>query len=291
MQPLRLCTLFAIPVGAGGLLSVVAPGPAALPALVGEFLRRPQATVDARGADAVALTIVAAAAWLTLAWLVVAVLVVAGSGLPGWSGAWAEAVAAAVVPAGARQLLAAALGVTLLSGAGAAPALAVAGMPTPPPAAVGSLDLDWPVAAPATPARPGAPPNPTAPPSPAVSSPAVSPGPAVSPSPAVSSPAVSPGPAVSPSGPAIPAAPGPGQEPGAGTGLGPPGRGETVDEVVVRRGDSLWSIAAHHLGPGANDAQISAEWPQWWAANRHVVGDNPDLIRPGQRLKPPTTER
>jgi nucleoid-associated protein YgaU len=59
------------------------------------------------------------------------------------------------------------------------------------------------------------------------------------------------------------------------------------DEVVVRRGDSLWDIAARHLGPGATAAEVAAEWPRWYAANRGAVGADPDLIRPGQRLSPP----
>ena len=58
-------------------------------------------------------------------------------------------------------------------------------------------------------------------------------------------------------------------------------------EVVVRRGDSLWGIAARHLGPDASDAEIARAWPAWFEANRHVVGDDPDLLRPGQRLQAP----
>jgi nucleoid-associated protein YgaU len=58
-------------------------------------------------------------------------------------------------------------------------------------------------------------------------------------------------------------------------------------EVVVRRGDSLWSIAARHLGPGASDAEIAEAWPAWYTTNRDVVGDDPDLILPGQVLQAP----
>ena len=57
--------------------------------------------------------------------------------------------------------------------------------------------------------------------------------------------------------------------------------------VVVVAGDSLWSIAARHLGPGADDAEVAAAWPRWWQANRHIVGEDPDLLRPGQRLVVP----
>ena len=60
------------------------------------------------------------------------------------------------------------------------------------------------------------------------------------------------------------------------------------DAVTVHRGDSLWAVAARHLGPGASDAQIAREWPRWYAANRHVIGDDPDRLVPGQQLHPPT---
>ena len=58
-------------------------------------------------------------------------------------------------------------------------------------------------------------------------------------------------------------------------------------EVVVRRGDSLWSLAARHLGHDASDAEIAQAWPAWFETNRAVIGDDPDLLRPGQVLRPP----
>jgi nucleoid-associated protein YgaU len=57
--------------------------------------------------------------------------------------------------------------------------------------------------------------------------------------------------------------------------------------VVVRRGDTLWGIAARHLGGRATPEAVAAEWPRWYAANRAVVGPDPHLILPGQRLRPP----
>ncbi len=60
--------------------------------------------------------------------------------------------------------------------------------------------------------------------------------------------------------------------------------------VVVHRGDSLWAIAARHLGGHPSDAQIDHAWRAWYAANRAVVGADPDLILPGQQLRPPTSE-
>ncbi len=71
---------------------------------------------------------------------------------------------------------------------------------------------------------------------------------------------------------------------------GPPRPGSVPEDAyVVRRGDTLWDIAARHLGPYATTAQIGAEWPRWYAANRALIGPNPDLIHPGQRLAPPAS--
>lgn len=58
-------------------------------------------------------------------------------------------------------------------------------------------------------------------------------------------------------------------------------------QVVVRRGDTLWDLAAAFLSPDATDAQIAAEWQRWHAANREVIGPDPDLILPGQVLVRP----
>jgi nucleoid-associated protein YgaU len=64
--------------------------------------------------------------------------------------------------------------------------------------------------------------------------------------------------------------------------------GEGIDAIyVVRRGDALWDVAARHLGPQASDREIAREWPRWYAANRAVIGSDPNLIRPGEVLTPP----
>ena len=61
-----------------------------------------------------------------------------------------------------------------------------------------------------------------------------------------------------------------------------PARAErrVADEVVVRRGDTLWDIAARHLGPDASAAEVAAEWPRWHAANRDVIGARPRPAHP-----------
>jgi LysM repeat protein len=56
---------------------------------------------------------------------------------------------------------------------------------------------------------------------------------------------------------------------------------------VVRPGECLWSIAADLLGPGASDAEIAAEWPRWYRANRALIGRDPGLIQVGMRLRAP----
>lgn len=59
---------------------------------------------------------------------------------------------------------------------------------------------------------------------------------------------------------------------------------------TVRPGDSLWSIASRSLqerGSAASVPAVAAEWPRWYAANRDVVGPDPDLIHPGQELLAP----
>jgi len=57
--------------------------------------------------------------------------------------------------------------------------------------------------------------------------------------------------------------------------------------VVVRPGDTLWGIAARSVPAGATNAEIARACAAWHAANRGVIGDDPDLIFPMQRLVPP----
>ncbi|HVS04510.1 MAG TPA: LysM peptidoglycan-binding domain-containing protein [Thermoanaerobaculia bacterium] len=52
---------------------------------------------------------------------------------------------------------------------------------------------------------------------------------------------------------------------------------------TVQGGDSLSKIAQRVLGDGNR-------WREIYEANREVIGDNPDLIKPGQQLRmPPAT--
>jgi hypothetical protein len=57
--------------------------------------------------------------------------------------------------------------------------------------------------------------------------------------------------------------------------------------VVVRPGDCLWSIAAGELPPGAPTSAVARRWRAIYAANRPVIGPDPDVVVPGQRLLVP----
>ncbi len=69
-----------------------------------------------------------------------------------------------------------------------------------------------------------------------------------------------------------------------------PGAPVTGDHVVVR-GDCLWDIAAAHLsdqlGRTASAAETARATSDWWAANAAVIGPDPDVLLPGQVLRPP----
>ena len=89
--------------------------------------------------------------------------------------------------------------------------------------------------------------------------------------------------------PASPGSPKAGtQSPGSPKAGSPDVRPAPIDgTVVVHRGDTLWSIAAHHLDPTATASDIDAECHRWFATNRAVIGNDANLILPGQLLSPP----
>lgn len=131
--------------------------------------------------------------------------------------------------------------------------------------------------------------------SPVMASPSVTGGPvATAPAPGSAPTAVAPradpAPAPAPDPRWRPSRPVRAEDPQAAALLAPAPRTSSVpdDVVTVRRGDSLWSLAARHLGPGASDREIALTWPQWYAANAELIGPDPDLIRPGQQLRIPT---
>ena len=59
---------------------------------------------------------------------------------------------------------------------------------------------------------------------------------------------------------------------------------------IVEAGDHLWAIAAETVADrtGHTDEEtVGAYWQRLIEANRHVVGDDPDLIHPGQVIELP----
>lgn len=54
--------------------------------------------------------------------------------------------------------------------------------------------------------------------------------------------------------------------------------------VDVRPGDTLWGLAEQRLAPSASSGEIARLVERTHRLNREVVGPDPDLIRPGQRL-------
>jgi len=216
------------------------------------------------------------AAWALALWLAAGTVLHLAASLPGVAGRWAGVLARAITPRLLRRTLDVCLGVGLVA-VPAGPALAAPGAPSasPRPAVSSAFpvvpapvlaplplvpDLDRPAArapAPASAAAPAAPPSPGS-----LAAPAAPPAPGSLAAPAA------------PPAPARPSAP-----------LASP----ATKPVVVHTGDSLWSIARAELpSDGRSEAAVAASWPRWWRTNYAQIGDNPNVIQPGQQLTPPT---
>lgn len=59
--------------------------------------------------------------------------------------------------------------------------------------------------------------------------------------------------------------------------------------VTVHPGDSLWRIAARQLGPEALDGEVARLADRLFRLNDSTIGDDPDLLQTGQRLRLPVT--
>ena len=66
----------------------------------------------------------------------------------------------------------------------------------------------------------------------------------------------------------------------------------STTRLVVEPGDSLWSISEEHIGPGATPKQIAYEVERTFDLNRGRIGEDPNLIFPGQEfvLLPPASD-
>ncbi|RBY74763.1 hypothetical protein DQ238_21105 [Geodermatophilus sp. TF02-6] len=216
--------------------------------------------VDTAGADTVLLAGVAALAWAAWLWGCLGLVLTVLSALPGTAGALARAVTRRLLPAGARRAAALTLGVGLATSGPLLTACSTA--PGQPAAAAVTLTsstqspvADWPAPVAEQPAAPG--PVPDWP----------------SPAPESSAGATD--------RPPAPTAAGPGADRPAPT----PG------DHVVLRGECLWDIAADDLrrrsGAEPADGEVAAAVTAWWRANTDVIGPDPDLLLPGQVLRPP----
>jgi hypothetical protein len=94
-----------------------------------------------------------------------------------------------------------------------------------------------------------------------------------------------------PDWPAEPTAPSPAASGSAGVPDWPDAPAPVAGSHVVLRGDCLWHIAEAHLlerpGPPPTDDEVARAVQAWWAANTDVIGPDPDLLLPGQVLRPP----
>jgi nucleoid-associated protein YgaU len=201
----------------------------------------------------------ALAAWVGLGWLSVAVFLEVASVLPGAAGRGFAAVAAKTSPMLIRRIVQAAIGVSVLAGPLTAGSALAAGPSTNTST---STQVDRPNAL--TPAPADASLVPLTLDRPATAF--VAPPPAATRTFTGSAAIV--------------------------TGVAHRGSGDRDDRstagYVVRRGDTLWDIAARHLGPSATAVDISRAWPAWYDANRAVIGPDPGVIRPGELLSAPS---
>lgn len=211
--------------------------------------------------DAVLAVATGGMAWLVLLWLALGYLAVLGTRCAGRTGRWSRRTAQALLPQVLQRALESAVGVSVAL-VTATPALAA----TTPVASTA-------VAAPTVTIA-----SPSSRPLPSLDRPATTTI-ELAPLPAVPAPVLAPAPVAAPPDPAPTTAP---SDPVLRGRL--PGR---PDATVVRRGDCLWSVVARALGPAASDADVARAWPRWYAANRSVIGPDPDLLLPGQRLSPP----
>ena len=248
------------------------------PVQAGHDLGDPRGT-GASTPDTAMLLVGAVAVWLLLAWVLVVAAVALLARVPGVAGSRARRLLRRIVPTVMRNALLAAVGASMLTGVaacGTAASAAPVGHLSSGTGVEGStiqlranssvvVDIDWPTEQPAT----G---QPAAAHQPVVQLP--------TPSTAKHFATVD---LDWPSTAAKSRAPVSVDRPTTG----PPRRPVDKTEVVVHRGDSLWAIAARRLPADADPAQIERAWHQWYSTNKAVIGDDPNLILPGQLLLPP----
>ena len=217
-------------------------------AAMAETLAAAQRTADTAGPDVLVLSAAGLLAWAVWAWGALGLVLTAASALPGMLGGAARVALHVVLPAGARRSAALALGLGL---GVAGPVLGTATLVAPTPAV--AAEAGTPPSTAGVPDWPAVPYALPVPDWPASTTPR---------SPATQLPA--------PDGPSA-AAP--------------------ADAHVVVRGDCLWHIASDRLlaehGRTPTDGEVAAATQAWWQTNAEVIGPDPDLLLPGQVLRPP----
>lgn len=259
------------------LLVAVVPLASPTPAAALRTLGTP---TDPSDPTAPVLAVVGLLAWALACWLLVGALLVLTGRLPGLIGRVAGAAADRALPGTVRRALEVALGASLVVGAvGVSPATAGTVEQgdrldvTRVVPLTAEVSMDWPVT------RHGA----------SAPAPGVDPTAAPAAAPAAPVDTVP----VAPTGPSTLVPRASDQDPSSPPG--PPSvrlAGTTGDPVVVQPGDSLWALATHELraqGITPTTAAVAARWPVWWSANRAVIGADPDLLRPGTALTPPSS--
>lgn len=282
----------ALVIGTSAVAALVAASPDT--ALLSGLVARPAPTVADLGVDGALVHLLAAGAWGCLAWLTAVTAVAALAQLPGAVGRTADRVARVVTPTLVRRAVETLLGVSALVGV-----MAPTAVSAEPSALAASTSTADPVSA-VTAVSTGGTLRAVGEGGPVPTVAAVGAGPAHEGAGRTTAHAApvpesadwpgrprrvptadwpSPSPAALPRGTPPPVAP--------GLVTAAPVRESADDAVVVRRGDTLWEIAARHLGAGATPAEVARAWPEWHRANRAVIGADPDLLLPGQRLVPP----
>jgi hypothetical protein len=267
----------------------------------------PRHSVEAVGSDAYVAHIAESFLWLTACWLSVGIAATVFTLRSGRQAGLLYQLSRHATPRVLRQLVATSVGASVLLMPIAASAAAPQGstQASAPAAFPSEAAPTWPMDGPATPVP--APRWPTASPTPALTGIAPPGDTSVSATPGsragttgtsssgsagqaqVSRTGVGSGqPAAKPSASTPPTSPTQGHAPPSD--VPPPSdvnNSPALPTVTVHPGDSLWSITADSLGPDASAAAIAVEWPYWYRANRKVIGSDPGLLQPGDKLSPP----
>jgi hypothetical protein len=195
----------------------------------------------------VVVDLAAVAGWLCLGWLCCGALLTALGAVPSRLGRVSAAASRLITPRLVRTAVEAACGVAVAASPVISAAPGYAAPAAASTAATGAVDIDWPVTA-----------------------------------------AAQRGTNLDwPAAPAAPDRPATARAATRSPATHAAGERERRQHVVVRPGDTLWSIAAARLPADASNADVAAAWPRWYAANRAEIGPDPNLLLPGERLRPP----